>query len=133
MTGQAPLCTLRGTVAHGRGLGNKVGMPTANLLVDGGQELPALGVYATRVRYGETIYLGVTNVGRRPSVDNDQTVTVETFLLDFQGDLYHEAITVEFFAYLRDIQVFPSLEAVRDQVFADAKAAEAFFRREEKP
>ena len=132
MTERAPLCTLCGTVTHGRGLGNKVGMPTANLLVDEGQILPPLGVYATRVRHGGMAYIGVTNVGQRPSVDNDQDITVETFLLDFQGDLYHEEITVEFFARLRDIRVFPSLEAVRDQVFADAKAAEALFRREER-
>ena len=127
MSGKTPFCVLRGTVIHGKGKGHKVGMPTANLLVAPGQTLPPLGVYATRVRRGDQLYIGVTNVGQRPSVDDDQTVTVETFLINFRGDLYHEEIRVEFFTRLRDIQVFRSLEKVKEQVLADGREAERFF------
>ena len=126
-----PLCCLRGTVAHGKGKGHQVGMPTANLDLFPGQSLPPAGVYATRVCLGEETYLGVTNVGTRPSVDDDSKVTVETLILNFSGDLYGREMALEFWLFLRPVRRFSSLGEVRDQVERDAAAAEAYFRRKE--
>ena len=74
---------LTGEVVHGKGLGRTVGMPTANLLVIE-DELPEAGVYAGRVEVEGNQYNAVTNIGKRPSVDQDQKVTVESFIMDFE-------------------------------------------------
>lgn len=109
---------LTGKVVHGKELGRTVGMPTANLhIIDG--TLPAPGVYATRICIGGTWFFSVTNIGTRPSVDNDQTVTIETHILDFERMIYDEVVTLEVHEFLRPIQRFKSLEAVQQQVRND--------------
>ncbi|MEG0146352.1 MAG: riboflavin kinase [Clostridia bacterium] len=124
---EKPLWVLHGVVGHGRGKGRKVGMPTANLLVADGQELPALGVYASACKVDGESYWGVTNVGTRPSVDGDLDVTVETFLLDFAGDLYGRVMELVGYLFLRPVVKMESLEAVHAQVEKDAKRANAYF------
>ena len=118
-------------MAHGKGKGHLVGMPTANLDLFPGQGLPSAGVYATRVCLGKERYLGVTNVGTRPSVDDDSNVTVETLILNFSGDLYGREMVLEFWLFLRPVRRFSSLEEVRDQVEKDSRAAEAYFQQGE--
>ena len=121
---RSPLCRLTGRVVHGRGLGRKVDMPTANLRLDPGQTLPELGVYAARCRVDGETYLGVTNVGRRPTVDQDQAVTVETYVLGLSRDLYGREMELELWAFLRPTRKMASLEAVKAQVEADSRQAE---------
>ena len=120
-----PLCRLTGRVVHGRGLGRKVDMPTANLLPDPGQTLPELGVYAARCRVDGETYLGVTNVGLRPTVDQDRAVTVETYVLGLSRDLYGREMELELWAFLRPTRKMASLAAVKAQVEADSRAVEA--------
>ena len=117
--------TLTGEVVHGKGLGRTVGMPTANLLVLEG-ELPKAGVYAGRVEVGGNQYKAVTNIGKRPSVDREQQVTVESFILDFEGDLYGRQIKLELVRYLRPVQKFSGLEGVLEQVKKDIAEAEKY-------
>lgn len=117
--------TLIGKVVHGKGLGRTVGMPTANLLVLEG-ELPKAGVYAGRVEVEENQYKAVTNIGKRPSVDRDQRVTVESFIMDFEGDLYGKQMKLELVKYLRPVQKFSGLEAVLEQVKKDIAEAEKY-------
>ena len=123
MEERKPLWVLRGTVVHGYGRGRTVGMPTANLLPERGSALPPAGVYAVEVWTEGGRYVGVTNVGTRPTVDSDSRPTVETLVLNFSGDLYGREMTVAFYRLLRPIQRFPSLQAVRDQVERDSRAA----------
>ena len=118
-----PLYILSGPVVHGQGNGHKVNMPTANLQVQKGTELPPFGVYAARVIIGERQFAGVTNVGMRPSLGADDAPTVETFILDFSGDLYGREITVQLLSFLRPTQKMPSLQAVQQQVLQDAREA----------
>ena len=101
--------TLTGTVIHGKGNGRKVGMPTANLYYAEGAKLPERGVYGVRARIDGKWYPGVTNVGTRPSVDDDPRMTVETFLPGEDMDLYGREMTIEFHISLRGIRKFPSL------------------------
>ena len=117
--------TLTGEVVHGKGLGRTVGMPTANLHIING-ELPAAGVYAGRVKIGNKVYCSVTNVGRRPSVDQDRQVTVESFVMDFEGDLYGIRIELELVKYLRPVQKFSGLEGVLEQVKKDIAEAKKY-------
>ena len=121
---------LRGTVAHGQCIGTRRLFPTANLLPDGAHILPAHGVYATRVRLDDgSVYPGVTNVGVRPTVSEDGRVTVETHLVGFSGDLYGRAVRVEFLAWLRPEQRYPSTEALHAQIERDIAAASALHER----
>ena len=120
--------TLTGTVRTGRGLGHKLGFPTANLLPDPELVLPKDGVYAVRGTVGDPVahtvhrYSGVCNVGTRPTVDGGER-TVETWLADFDGNLYGKELTVEFCRFLRPEQKFPDLDALRRQVETDRKTA----------
>jgi len=98
-------------------------MPTANLQIAPGQALPPFGVYAARVIIGDEMYAGVTNVGLRPSLNALETPTVETFILDYAGDLYGEEITLHLISFLRSTRKMSSLEAVHQQVLQDAEAA----------
>lgn len=109
---------LEGVIIHGRHLGRTVGMPTANLQPIPGSFLPPHGVYATLFWVAGRSIQGLTNVGSRPSVGENQ-VTVETFLLNFNGDLYGQYVRIEFYGFIRSISKMDSLEAVRCQVEQD--------------
>ena len=122
---QNSMMTLKGEVVHGKALGRTVGMPTANLRVEG-EELPQVGVYATRIKIGDTYYNSVTNVGQRPSVDDEKHITVESFILDFHEEIYGEQIELELVAYLRPVQKFESLEEVSEQVKKDIESAKQY-------
>ena len=113
---------LTGKVVHGKALGRTVGMPTANLCVESG-ELPALGVYATKILVGDVWYASVTNIGTRPTVDGEHTITVETFILDFEQDIYGEKVMLEICEFLRPIQKFSCLDDVFSQVKKDVEKA----------
>ncbi len=112
-------CVISGVVVHGKALGRTVGMPTCNLAIPEGTRLPKEGVYATRVKWKDRVYRGVTNIGKRPTVDTDACITVETYILDFDQDIYGEQITLEICAFIRDVQKFASLQAVQEQVQKD--------------
>lgn len=122
--------TLTGTIIHGKGNGRKVGMPTANLMYTDGDILPERGVYGVVARVDGTRYIGVTNVGTRPSVDNDRKLTVETYIPGVDMDLYGKEMTIDFHVFLRGIRRFHSLEEVKEQVDKDAMKAGAYFFRQ---
>ena len=114
---------LTGKVVHGKALGRTVGMPTANIEVADKSLLPECGVYATRIKVGEETYLAVTNIGLRPTVDNEQQVTVEAHILNFDQDIYGQVVELEVHKFLRPIQKFGSLEEVLKQVKEDIEEA----------
>ena len=117
---------ITGKIEHGKGLGKTVGMPTANLRIDDVCQLPEYGVYATRIFVGEQGYDSVTNIGMRPSVDGEETVTVETYIFDFAGDIYGEVVRLEVYEYLRPTQKFQGIEEVQKQVEKDVKNAKKY-------
>ena len=88
---------------------------------------PAHGVYATRVQIGDSSYMGATNIGVRPTVDNSTHVTVETFILDFSGDLYGQTLRVDFYQRLREEKRFSSLSALQAQIEQDMLSTRAYF------
>ena len=119
---------LSGTVRHGNRIGRTIGVPTVNLTVPAGVLTPAHGVYAARVTLSDgTARPAVTNVGLRPTVGDNGGVTVESWLLDFSGDLYGSDIRVEFFARLRDEIRFGSLDALKEQILRDAEGVRRYF------
>ena len=114
---------LTGKVVHGKALGRTVGMPTANIEVTDVSLLPECGVYATCIRVDGEKYLAVTNIGLRPTVDNEPQVTVEAHILDFDQDIYGQSVELEVHKFLRPIQKFNSLEEVLEQVRKDIEEA----------
>ena len=113
---------LSGQVVAGRQVGRTIGIPTANILIPEGVVVPKLGVYACRCRLDEKAYKAVTNIGSRPTVGGHQ-VRAESWILDFEGDLYGKTVTLEFAAMLRPEEKFPSLEALQAQIHRDAEQA----------
>lgn len=127
---------LTGAVVHGKALGRTVGMPTANLAVDARTPLPPAGVYASIMTLPEGRFMGLTNIGTRPTVDRDARVSVETYLFDFSQNIYGEEAELEICFFIRGIQKFNSLEEVWEQVRRDEAAARERLRKiyhDEKP
>ena len=119
---------LTGTVVTGRKLGRSLGFPTANIELPQGVIVPRHGVYACRAYVGKESYLAVCNVGNRPTVQGHQ-VRTETWLLDFDGDLYGQSVTLEFMYFLRPEQRFESLDALKKAVLCDAENTRKFFEK----
>ena len=113
---------------HGKKLGSTLGFPTVNLHFQPGVLVPAHGVYATRVCFenGES-RPAVTNIGVRPTVNDGDRVTVEGYILDFQGDLYGQTVRMEFYKYLRGERKFGSLEDLRAEVMRNARQTRDYF------
>lgn len=103
-------------------------MPTANLQYEKVQNLPKPGVYGVMAYIDGMGYEGVTNVGTRPSIDDDTTITVETYIPGMDLDLYGKTMKVEFYIFLREICKFDSLEAVKKQVEKDVCRTKEYFR-----
>jgi riboflavin kinase / FMN adenylyltransferase len=115
--------TIRGVVAHGDQRGRTIGFPTANLAL--GRHLePARGVYAVTVGLADgTQHQGVANIGYRPTVSDTMESRLEVHIFDFEGDLYDSEIAVSLRNFIRAEQKFPSFDALRAQIAADAAAA----------
>ncbi|QDA61145.1 bifunctional riboflavin kinase/FAD synthetase [Hymenobacter jejuensis] len=117
--------TFTGTVVRGQQLGRTIGFPTANMHCEEPLKLvPARGVYAVMATTAAvTVHPAMLNIGVRPTVGGNLAQTVEAHLLDFDGDLYDQLLTVKFVARLRDEQKFSGLDALKAQLFLDAEAA----------
>ena len=121
---------LTGTVRRGNQIGRTIGVPTANLPLPDGVLIPAHGVYAAQVVLpGGSRHAAVTNIGLRPTVHDGNGLTVESWLLDFDGSLYDQTIRVEFFHRLRGEICFDDLESLRCQIARDADDTRAYFAK----
>lgn len=115
---------LEGQVIQGKGLGSKLGFPTANLnLLEPLKMLPQYGVYATWAFVRGARYAAITNVGVRPTFEIYGLPTIETLLLDFDDNIYGEDLKVEFVSHIRAEQKFSDLSVLIDQINCDKKAA----------
>ena len=119
---------LTGEVISGRKIGRKIGVPTANLIIPEGVVVPKFGVYACKVELEGKPYCAVANVGTRPTVGGHR-VTVEPWILDFEGDLYGKSITLEFHRYLRSERKFDSLDELRAEIQKNAAQTRDFFEK----
>lgn len=119
---------LTAQVVTGRQLGRTIGIPTANMEIPEGLQLPKNGVYACRVLAQGNYHYAVTNVGTRPTV-NGTHLTVEPWILDFSGDLYGKEITVEFHHRLREEKNFPSLESLQQEILRNRAQTLDFFEK----
>lgn len=123
---------LSGVVVHGRGLGQDIDVPTANISPPPNRLIPAAGVYACLAhteRWGT--YRAAANVGTRPTfarASERGTKTVEAHLLDFDRDLYDQVLALDFIARLRDERAYSTLNALVSQLHDDIDQARAILR-----
>ncbi|HLF77078.1 MAG TPA: bifunctional riboflavin kinase/FAD synthetase [Dehalococcoidia bacterium] len=114
--------SLRGPVVHGAERGRQMGFPTANVGVTADRALPALGIYATIAHLGENAYPSATSVGTNPTFGQAPR-TVETYIMDFDRDIYERTMRVEFVSRLRDEKAFEGMEALKAQIAQDVEDA----------
>ena len=135
--------SVSGVVEHGNAIGAKLGFPTANIRLNSAKKLPASGVYAVEVHlqaqqsssvaifersdlqgvpHRSAPYKGVANIGTNPTVGNDH-LSLEVHLLDFQGDLYGQPLTISFLHFLREEKKFASLDELKKQITEDIREA----------
>jgi riboflavin kinase / FMN adenylyltransferase len=112
---------LNGRVIEGKKIGATIGFPTANIEIsDRDKIVPANGVYAVIIKAEEKLYMGMMNIGYRPTIEDQHVnTTIEAHLIDFSGDLYNKEIQVTFISRIRDEQKFNSLDALRNQIVID--------------
>jgi riboflavin kinase/FMN adenylyltransferase len=119
---------LRGTVEHGAEVGRGLGFPTANLAVQLNKLVPVPGIYAVRVKSTFGRHLGALNIGYRPTFGGDR-LTIEVFLLDFDGDLYGSQLDVSFVARLRDEKKFDNAEELAEAIARDVAETRRLLER----
>ena len=112
--------SLQGGVAVGVGRGAELGFPTVNLEIDPKQALPVEGVYATWGYIDGKTYQSVTNIGRRPTFGGNER-TVETYILNYHGNLYGRELKIDIVERLRDERRFDTVEELKKQIAEDVK------------
>lgn len=117
--------SVSGTVVHGKKLGRTIGYPTANIETDPIKLLPKKGAYIVEVFIKDEQYKGMLSIGTNPTV-NGEKLTVEVYILDFEGDIYDEKITVAFRDFLHDEIKFEGLEKLIERLDEDKKLTEEF-------
>lgn len=109
-----------GYVVSGFQVGKKIGFPTANLNpVEPDKLIPAIGVYAVLIDWNGTTYSGMMNIGRRPTLDNGDAVSLEVHIINFDADIYHQQVKVTFIRKIRDEKKFNSVEELIEQLKSD--------------
>lgn len=117
---------ITGEVLHGRALGRTIGMPTINIMPHPQKLLPPNGVYATITQVEGKHYPGVTNIGCKPTVSDQEGIGVETHLLDFYGDIYGKRTVTWLLHFIRFEQRFGSLEELAGQIRKDEMTCRAY-------
>ncbi len=119
---------IKGRIIEGRHIGRTMGIPTINIKPPGEKLLPPFGVYVTRVVAGEKWYKSVSNVGVKPTIEGDNPVGVETYMLDFAQDIYGNEVSVQFLEYIRPERKFDSLEELKQQIMNDIAYTEKYYK-----
>jgi riboflavin kinase/FMN adenylyltransferase len=126
--------TLADTVHSGYHLGTRMGAPTINMYFPEGVIIPRHGVYATKVYLENgTEHVAVTNIGVRPTVSDENKVSVESHLINYNGNLYGRQVRIDFYKFLREEVKYPDYTALSEQIKKDSAAAEEYFKRKDIP
>jgi riboflavin kinase/FMN adenylyltransferase len=120
--------SVMGEVLHGRKIGRTIGFPTTNLIPEKQKLLPPDGVYISITTIDGVEYPGITNVGHNPTVGVTPEKRVETYLFDYDNDLYGKFIQVAFLERMRGEEVFGSLEELKAQMDKDLLYGREYFK-----
>lgn len=115
-----------GEIVHGAKLGRTIGMPTINLLPWEEKLLPPNGVYFSKTILGEREYRSITNIGRKPTVNGDSRIGAETYIYEFDKDVYGKVAVVRLLKYKRPEKKFPDLDALKKQMMEDIEEGRHF-------
>lgn len=115
-----------GEVVHGAKIGRKIGMPTINLLPEKEKMLPPNGVYYSRTQIGDREYKSITNIGKKPTVSNEEQVGVETYLYEFDQDVYGKNAIVKLLEFKRPERKFADLDELKAQMIKDVNDGREF-------
>lgn len=115
---------LRGTIIDGKKLGRKIGFPTANMSYDEKYVLPKRGVYYTNIKIKDKLYKSISSVGYNPTVSDDKVISIESYILDFDEEIYGETVSLYFLNYIRDEMKFDNLDELVNQLEKDKNYAE---------
>lgn len=116
-------------IVHGNHIGRKMGIPTVNMEIDPQKVIPPKGVYVSRITIlddGST-YMGISNIGNKPTIGDDYPTGVESFLFDFDGDLYGKVLRVSLLYYVREERKFENLDALKAQIDKDISFAREYY------
>lgn len=113
---------IKGKVSHGNSEGRRLGYPTVNIGVGEGGELLRLGVYRSATVVGDRLYSSVTNIGKCPTF-NERDVHSETYILDFDANIYNKEITVYLLGFIRDEKRFSTPDELTRQISDDKNKA----------
>ena len=113
---------IKGKVVHGDKIGRVLGFPTANIEVSNPHKLiPASGVYAVKIKIANQFYKGALSIGYRETVFDNSKLTIEVFVLDFDGDLYNQSLDIVFVDYLRPQIKYENWDLLKEQIEKDVK------------
>lgn len=119
---------IKSEILHGRKLGRTIGVPTINMILPENKLLPPNGVYVTEVLVDGKTYMGVTNIGCKPTVSDENIIGVETYIDDFNQDVYGEKIVVSFIQFIRPEQKFDSIEELKSQMKSDIEVSRKYYK-----
>ena len=119
--------SVSGKVVHGRQLGRTLGMPTANVMPPMHKIMPPNGVYSSCTLVGANVYHSVTNIGHNPTVGDNISKRMETYVYDFSGSLYGQEIEVQLFRFERPEMKFDGIDALKNQIHRDKAATMEYF------
>jgi riboflavin kinase / FMN adenylyltransferase len=119
---------LAGTIVEGRRRGREIGFPTANLQT-ANELIPPNGVYATTLTIDGIVHAALTNIGLNPTFGDSTTATIETYVLQYDGDLYGREVQLGFVQRFRDERRFDDVDGLKAQIEADRRRAERLFTR----
>ncbi|MBQ8625742.1 MAG: bifunctional riboflavin kinase/FAD synthetase [Agathobacter sp.] len=119
---------IKSDVVHGKKLGRTIGVPTINMVLPVNKLLPPNGVYVTEVIVEDEKYIGVTNVGCKPTVSDSNMIGVETYIIDFNQTVYGDSIVVSFLAYVRPEIKFHSVDDLKAQMVLDIEFARKYYK-----
>ena len=120
---------VEGVIIRGNRRGHTIGFPTANLKPQN-RVIPRYGVYATATLIDGSWRKGITNIGVRPTFENDAEPSIETFVFDYDGDLYGDVLRVRFLHRIRDERKFSGIDELKVQIERDTNRARNYFRHE---
>ena len=110
-------------IIHGNEIGRQYDFPTINQKISNDRFCPRFGVYASVVTIDDEIYMGVTNIGTKPTVSDEETILAETNIIGYEGDLYGKVIPIELVEFIRDEKKFADVSSLMSQVECDREKA----------
>lgn len=119
---------IRAEVIDGKRLGRQLGFPTINQTIESGKVIPLKGVYASRISIDNIEYMGITNIGEAPTVENKGIIKSETHIFGFCDTIYGKEASVRLIKYIRGEKKFSDIQELQKQMFTDAEAVKKYFR-----